>query len=459
MIAKLSAVIIAITLAFSGLVEDGVAATRKKPRGPSLPLIRDAEIEGLLRLYCKPIFKAAGLDPSSVKVYIIRNDKINAFVAEGQRLFIHTGLLTRAKTPNELIGVLAHETGHIAGGHLARMGIELDKASVQAIIGTLIGVAAAVGGSAAGQEGAASAGQGIMMGSQGFAQRGILSYQRGMEASADQAALKYLNATGQSSKGMLSLFQVLANESIASLSDADPYLLSHPMPLERIRNLEIAAKKSGNYEKTDSPQIVMRHKLMQAKLEGFLGSTQSVFQKYPSKDNTLPARYARSIAMFRKGDNKNAIPLIDSLIRDLPEDPYFWELKGQALLDGGTPAKALAPLKQANKLLPNSGLIQILYAQALLATENKANARQALSLLTLAKRTEPDSIDVFKYSASAYAQLGDVPRAELATAEAAMAQGDTALAAEKAKTVVGQFKHGTPEWLKANDILNFANKK
>ena len=459
MIRQLTAICLAISMAFTGLAADGFGATRKKPARPSLPLIRDAEIEGLLRLYSKPIFKAAGLNPSAVRVYIINNDKINAFVAGGQRLFIHTGLLTRAETPNELIGVLAHETGHIAGAHLARMGIELDRASVQSIIGTLIGVAAMVGGAASGQKGAAQAGQGVMLGSQGMAQRNLLSYQRGMEASADQAALKYLNATEQSPKGMLTLFQLLANESLASLENADPYLLSYPMPLERIRNLELEAKKSPYFDRDDAPQLLLRHHLMQAKLAGFMQSPQFVFQRYPSSDKSLPARYARSIAMFRKGDTKNAIPLIDSLIKEMPEDPYFWELKGQALLEGGTPAKALAPLRQASKLLPNNGLIQILYAQALIATENKANIRQALSLLTLAKKTEADSIDVYKFSALAYGLLNDVPRAELATAEAALMQGDAALAAEKAKRVAGQFKHGTPEWLRANDILNFANKE
>ena len=459
MIRKLTPVFLAISVAFSGSMLDGMAATKQKPRAPSLPLIRDAEIEGLLRLYSKPIFKAAGLNPSAVRVFIINNDKINAFVAGGQRMFVHTGLLTRTKTPNEIIGVLAHETGHIAGGHLARLGIELDRASVQSIIGTLIGAAAIVGGAAAGQKGAAQAGQGIMIGSQGMAQRNLLSYQRGMEASADQAALKYLKATGQSPKGMLTLFQLLANESLASLENADPYLLSHPMPLERIRNLEVEAKKSAFFGKEDAPQLLLRHQLMQAKLAGFMQSPQFVFQRYPSSDKSLAARYARSISMFRKGDTKNAVPIIDSLINDVPEDPYFWELKGQALLEGGTPAKALAPLKQANKLLPNSGLIQILYAQALIATENRANIRQALNLLTLAKKTEPDSVEIYKYSALAHGYLNDVPRAELATAEAAMMQGDTALAAEKAKRVVGQFKHGTPEWIRANDILNFANKE
>ena len=459
MIRKLTAICLAILMTIGGLAGESIAATKKKPRGPSLPLIRDAEIEGLLRLYSKPIFQAAGLNPSAVRVYIINNDKINAFVAGGQRLFIHTGLLTRTQTPNEVIGVLAHETGHIAGGHLARMGIELDRASVQSIIGALIGVAAVVGGAAAGQSGASQAGQGILIGSQGLAQRNLLSYQRGMEASADQAALKYLKATEQSPKGMLTLFQTLANESLASLENADPYLLSHPMPLERIRNLELDAQKSKFFDQEDSPQLLLRHQLMQAKLAGFMQSPQFVFQRYPSKDKSLPSRYARSIAMFRKGDTKNAIPLIDSLIQDVPEDPYFWELKGQALLEGGAPAKAIAPLRQANKLLPNSGLIQILYAQALIATENRANIRQALNLLTLAKKTERDSVEIYKYSALAYGFLNDVPRAELATAEAAMIQGDTALAAEKAKRVIGQFKHGTPEWIRANDILNFANKE
>lgn len=458
MMRKLTALCLALVMAFTSLAVPGMAASKKRQQGPSLPLIRDAEIEGLLRLYTRPLFAAAGLKPSAIRVYIIKNDKINAFVAEGQRLFVHTGLLMRSKNPNELIGVLAHETGHIAGGHLARMGIELDKASTQSIIGALIGVAAVVGGAASGQQGASQAGQGIMMGSQGFAQRGFLSYQRSMEASADQAALKYLNATQQSTNGMLSMFQTLANESLASLENADPYLLSHPMPLDRIRNLEIAAKKSAYFKSADKPEIMLRHELMQAKLSGFLDTPQLVFQRYPSKDQSLPARYARSIAMFRKGDTKNAIPIIDSLIRDVPQDPYFWELKGQALLEGGQPAKALAPLKQASKLLPNNGLIQILYAQALIATENKANAKEAVRLLTIAKKTEPDSVDVHKYSALAYAQLGDIPRAELATAQAALAQGDNALAAEKAKIVMTQFKHGTPEWFKANDILNFTNK-
>jgi predicted Zn-dependent protease len=427
-------------------------------RGPGLPLIRDAEIEGLMRLYTRPIFKAAGINPGSVRVYLINDSRINAFVAGGQRIFIHTGLLMQARTPNEVIGVLAHESGHIAGGHLARLGIELDHASVTAIVGALIGVAAMVGGAASGQSDAAQAGQGIFMGTQGLAQRNVLAYQRAMEASADQAALKFLTASGQSAKGMLTLFNKLASDSIATIQNVDPYVVSHPMPFDRIRNLEEAARKSPYFDKADRPDLILRHRLMQAKLTGFLERPQKVFQRYPSPDDSMPSRYARAIAMFRQGDIKNAVPIIESLTRELPQDPYFWELLGQAQLEGGSPAKAVAPLQRATKLLPGNGLIQILLAQALIATETRANSELALKTLRQAQKSESDLPALFKFMAMAHGQLGDVPRAELATAEAAWRLGDTKLAIEKAKSAQGRLKNGSPEWVRANDILNFATR-
>lgn len=433
------------------------AAAQTKKAGSNL--IRDAEIEGLMRLYTRPIFKAAGINPGSVRVYLIADPGINAFVAGGQRIFINTGLLTKAPTPNMVIGVLAHETGHIAGGHLARMGIELDRASTAAIVGALLGAAAMVGGAVTGSQGAAKAGQGVMLGSQGIAQRSVLSYARAMESSADQAALKYLNATGQSSKGMLSLFQRLANESIASVQNADPYVMTHPMPMERIKNLEEAAKKSPYFDATDSKDMLLRHKLMQAKLAGFLEPAAVVFQKYPKSDKSIYGRYARSIAMFRRGDTKNAVAVIDTLTADLPQNPYFWELKGQALLEGGQPAAAIAPLRKAVDLIPTNGLIRIMYGQALVATEKPENAKVAISNLKMAQKTENDVPGLFKTMASAYAILGDVPRADLATAEYAWLIGDKDLAAQKAKMAVAKFKKGTPEYLRANDVLNFAGRK
>ena len=450
---RLVACVMAVMTAMTSLFTGEALA-----QGRNLPLIRDAEIEGLLRLYTRPIFKAAGINPKAVKVYIINNPRINAFVAGGQRIFVNTGLLMDADTPNEVIGVLAHETGHIAGGHLARMGVEIESASYTQIIGMLIGLAAIAGGALAGSNEAAQAGQGIMAGSQGLAQRNFLTYARGMEASADQAALRYLTATQQSARGMITLFEKLARESMAALANADPYVMSHPMPMERIRTLEEAAQKSPYWNAKDSPALVLRHELVQAKLAGFTMTPQAVKQRYPAADQSMPARYARAISLFRRGDITNSLPIMDSLTAQLPENPYFWELKGQALLENGRAAEAVKPLEKALELLPNNGLIQIMMAQALIDTEKPPNATRAVKLLKQAQRSEGETPIIYKYLARAYAQTGDIGRAELSTAQAALLQGDRKLAVEKAKSAQSMFKKGSPEWTRANDVLTFAGR-
>ncbi|MGE0213466.1 MAG: M48 family metalloprotease [Parvibaculaceae bacterium] len=423
-----------------------------------LPLIRDAEIEGLLRQYTRPIFKAAGINPGAVQVSIVNHPAINAFVADGQRIFVFTGLLTAAKSPNEVIGVLAHETGHISGGHLVRMGMEMEKQSNLVILSMLLGAATMVGGAVAGSPGSTQAGQGLLFGGQGLAQRNILSYARAQEASADIAAAKFLTATKQSGRGMLELFQRLGNQSLASVQYVDPYVLSHPMPLERIRNLEQLVKKSPYYDQPDSQAILLRHELVQAKLAGFLNSPQIVYRKYPTSDTSLPARYARTIATFRSGDMRNALPQIEDLIRTIPQNPYFWELKGQALLESGRTAEAIPPLRQSLKLLPNNGLILTMLAQAQLGEESQAGARAALETLKLAQRTENESPRLHQLMGMAYGRLNNFAMAELSTAEAAVRRGDRKLAREKAQGAIKRMKTGSPEWLRANDILNFAKK-
>ncbi len=428
-------------------------------QGKNLPLIRDAEIENLMRAYTRPIFRVAGINETAVNVYLVSQPSINAFVAGGQRIFINTGLLSQSKNPNEVIGVLAHETGHIAGGHLARMGQQLEKASTQAIIGMLLGAAAMVGGAASGSGQAAQAGQGVMLGTQGLVQRNLLAYVRAQESAADQAAIGFLDATGQSGRGMITLFQKLANQSLASLTNVSPYVLSHPMPLERIRNLEAEVKKSPFYDRADSASLMLRHELMQAKLLGFLSGPQVVFQRYPTSDKSLPARYARAIASFRIGDLKNALPEIDALIKAQPKYAYFWELKGQALLEGGRAQEAVAPLKQASALSQGNGLINIMLAQALLQSESRSNAEAALKVLRAAKRTESETPSLHTNMALAFARLGNVPLADLATAEAALRRGDTELAGQKAKAASTKLKRGSPEWVRANDIINFIDRK
>lgn len=424
-----------------------------------LPLIRDAEIEGLMRLYTKPIFRAAGLNPRSVRVYLINQSGINAFVAGGQRIFIHTGLLQQAKTPNEVIGVLAHETGHIAGAHLSRLGTQIEKASNLAIISMLLGAAVAVGGAASGARGADQVGQATIAGGQSLAQRYLLSYVRAQESAADQAAIKYLTKTGQSGKGMLDLFHKLANQSLGSIRRANPYTQSHPMPFERIRNLERLVKKSKTYRKKDAGIMLLRHHLMQAKLAGFLSSPRTVYRKYPRKNKSLPARYARAITAFRTGDIKNSLPIIESLIRDIPQNPYFWELKGQALLESGRPRQAIKPLKIAVKKSGGNGLIGMLLARAYLGVGGKANAKTALAVLNKAKRKENESADLHFLLARAHGVRGNIAKAELETAEYALRKGDKPLAIQKAKNALKKLKRGSPSRQRAVDIVNFATRK
>ena len=444
---------------FLALVMALVSGTVPAVHAQNLPLIRDAEIEGLIRRYTRPIFQAAGLNRNAVKVYLVNQPTINAFVAGGQRIFIHTGLLQKAGTPNEVIGVLAHETGHIAGGHLARMGRHIDKASNLAIISMLIGAAAAVGGGLSGSKGASEAGRGIIMGGQSLAQRNILAYVRAQESSADQAAIRYLTKTGQSGRGMLELFYKLSSASIGSLRYTDPYTQSHPMPLTRIRNLELIAKKSPYFDRKDPPALVLRHKLMQAKLEGFLSSPSIVYRKYPRSDKSIFSKYARAIVAFRTGDTRNALPLIDSLIRTIPANPYFWELKGQALLEGGKPALAIAPLKTAFRKSGGNGLIGMLLAQAYLGTGDKKNARAALKVLRLSKRFENPSAQLHALMARAYGVTGDIGHAELETAAAAIRRGDRQLARAKAKNAMKRLKRGSAAWQQAKDIITFAKQK
>ncbi len=423
-----------------------------------LPLVRDAEIENLLRLYARPIFRAAGLSPAAVRVHLLQDPSINAFVAGGQRIFINTGLLRQAKTPGEVIGVIAHETGHIAGAHLVRGQLELRRLSTLAIIQNLLAAGMIAGGAASGRKGAVQAGRAVMMGGQSMLLRRFLSYARAQEAAADQAAARYLERAHLSGRGMLAMFQRLANRSIASLAHADPYVLSHPMPMQRIRLLERRLKKSPWFNKPDPPYLVWRHKMMQAKLVGFLSSPRGVWRKYPRSDNSQPARYARAIAAYRVGDTKAALRLIDSLIREKPKYPYFHEFRGQVLLESGRAGEAVKSYARAVALAPRNALLRLYLAQALLSAGGRANAQKALKQLRAARRVEGERPMLHRLMARAWAELGDVRKAELETAEAALGMGDIDLAIIKAKRLLRKFRKGSPGWLRANDILNTAKR-
>ena len=419
-----------------------------------MPVIRDAEMEQLLRDYAQPILQAAGLAKQNVRVVVLSDRSFNAFVMDGRHIFVNAGALFDAKTPNEIIGVFAHETGHLAGGHLQRLREQLASAQTASIIAMLAGVGALVAGARSGTAGASDIGAAAIMAPQSAIMRSVLSYVRTQEDQADHAGVKFLNATGQSPKGMVELFKRLSNEVLFNSRYIDPYLQTHPMPAERVATLETIAKQSPYWDRKDPPELQLRHDMMRAKLSGFLERADTVARRYPPNDHSLPARYARAISTYRNSDLRQALVQIDGLIQVQPNNPYFYELKGQALLEGGHPAEAVAPLRQAVQLSHSNPLIEIMLAQALNATGNPKLAEEAVGLLRTAIVREPETPDAYSQLAVAYGRKGDLANADLASAQAAFNRGDVKTARQLASRAKTRLPIGSPAWVQADDIVN-----
>jgi predicted Zn-dependent protease len=412
-----------------------------------IPLIRDAEIEQLLRDYAAPVLRAAKLAKQNVRIVIINDRSFNAFVMDGRHIFINAGALMDSKTPNEIIGVLAHETGHLAGGHLQRLRERMAAAQTRSIIAMIAGIGAAV----ASRGGTGMAG---IMAPQEVIRRSLLSYVRTQEDQADHAAVKFLNATGQSPKGMYDTFKRMSNETLFAAQHVDAYAQTHPMPADRVAALETIAKASPYWDKKDSPEMQQRHDLMRAKLVGFLDQTGAIARIYPLSDHSLAARYARAISTYRRADIRAALQEIDGLIQAQPNNPYFHELKGQALLESGRAAEAIAPLRRAVQLAPSPALIQIMLAQALIATNNATYAEEAVHLLRAALVKEPEAAGAYSQLAMAYGRKGDLAHADLASAEAAFYRGDYGAATMLATRAKTRLPVGSPAWVRADDIVS-----
>jgi predicted Zn-dependent protease len=289
---------------------------------------------------------------------------------------------------------------------------------------------------------------------QALAMNRLLSYQRAQEESADRAGVRFLTMTGQSAKGMYETFKRFADESLFSAQGINPYFQNHPMPQERMAALTELVK-TPYWAKKDPAELQFRHDLMRAKLFGFTERPATVLAHYPLTDTTLPARYARAISAYRFGDPHSAITQIDGLLQAMPNNPYFYELKGQALLEGGHPADAIAPLRHAVQLAPNPALIQILLAQAIVATNDPKSADEAISLLHSAVMKEPEAADAYTSLAMAYARKNNLADADLASAQAAFARGDNKTARELAERAKQRFPIGSPGWVRADDIVAF----
>ena len=415
-------------------------------------IIRDAEIEDTIRLYSAPIFQAAGLSPSSITVFLVQDRSLNAFVTNGLQMFIHTGLLMQAEDPTEVIGVIAHETGHISGGHIVGRIAEIQNAQAKSLLTYLLGIGAAVA------SGRPEAGAAIISGGQDVTLKSLLSYTRGQEQAADQAAVRYLEATGQSAEGLLNFMEVLNGQDVLLSANQDPYLRTHPLTRERVTFLENAVAKSKTTGNKPSPELVERHDRMRAKLIGYLDAPRLVERAYPEEDQSLPARYARTISTYRQGDLGKAIGMIDELVMENPDDPYFHELKGQMLFEHGKLAEALPEYQRAIELSPNSPQIRLAYAQLQLETHDPALDKAALENLKVVLRYEPDNAFAWRLSAVAYGRLGDTGMFALSQAENALRRGRFDEAQQQAKRAQGILAEYSAPWLQAQDVENLAKR-
>jgi predicted Zn-dependent protease len=440
-----------ISLVTAGTLVAALPAQAEK--GP--PIIRDAEIEQLLKEYTQPILRVAGLTQQNIQVVIINDRAFNAFVADGRRIFINGGALLDADTPNQVIGVLAHETGHIAGGHLARLREQLASASTQSILAMILGVGAMVAGARSSNGGWTQGGMAAITAPGAAIQNSLFGYLRAQEDQADRAGVKFLTASGQSAKGMYETFKRLADQMLYQTHYINPYMQSHPLPAERVAALEGMAKASPYWNTKDSPALQARHDLMRAKLFAFIERPDAVARRYPPSDGSLAARYARAIAAMRFSDPRVAQAQVDALIHSQPQNPYFHELKGQMLLEGGRPGEAIAPLRQAVQLAPNPALIQIMLGQALIAAHDRGHTDEAVSILQAALNRESESSDGYTQLAMAYAQKNDFAHADLASAQAAFMRGDVKTAREIAVRAKTRFPVGSPGWVKADDIASY----
>ncbi len=434
----------------------------------SAGLIRDAETEALIRSYANPILEAAGLGGQGVRVHIVNDRNFNAFVIDGQNMFIHAGALMETKTPNQIIGIIAHESGHITGGHLARLRTQISRAMSAALMLQLLGLAAMAAGAAAGVGAAGQVGMGAAMGGSDAAMRMVLAYRQTEESSADQAAIHFLNATKQSGRGLLETLEFM-NKKLFGLQGINPYLQSHPLPPQRIAQLQTLVDQSPHVNNVDAPSLQVRHDLMKAKLFGFLDKPETVLKRYLPTDNSLPAIYATAIATVRKSGVEAAMPRLDALIAAKPESPYFHELKGQFLFESGKAKAAIPPLQEAVRLAPNEPLLRIMLAQALLGVPTKKNIDEAISNLKTALARENTSATGYRLLGQAYARKADtiegmgrqhlMAQAALATAEQYFYQGQLKHAKQQAKRAKAGLIDGTPNWLRADDILSFEMPK
>ncbi|NML08563.1 M48 family metalloprotease [Sphingobium sp. AR-3-1] len=408
-------------------------------------ILRDAETEAFMADMSGQLVKAAGMEPKNVQVMVINDPEINAFVAGGQYVWVHSGLIAQADNVNQLQGVVAHELGHIEGGHVIRSGEGIKDATSVTLLSLVLGAAAIAAGGA-------EAGMGIMGLGQQAAMTKFLAFSRGQESSADLAGARYLSKAGLSGKGSLEFFKKLQNQEYRlAIPQDNSYGRTHPLSGERINVLREVYTVDPAWERPVDPALEARFERIKAKLIGFVSEPTQTLQKYPETDQSMPAHYARAYAWHKSAYPQKALEEADALLAAAPDDPYFLELKGQILLESGRPRDAVAPLREAVKIT-NQPLIAVLLSHALIATEDEANFAEAEQVLRLAVQRDRENPFAWYQLGVVYERRGDTPRAALATAERYAMMGEHPMALRSADGAMQGLKPGTVDYLRAQDI-------
>ncbi|HEU0309949.1 MAG TPA: M48 family metalloprotease [Sphingomicrobium sp.] len=408
-------------------------------------ILRDSETELLFRQISDPLIEAAGLDRNSVRVVLVNDPEINAFVSQGQVVYIHSGLLAQADNVNQLQGVIAHELGHVAGGHVLRINEGASSATAISILSLVLGAAAMA-------VGAGEAGMGIMAAGQQAALSSFLAFTRAQESSADLAGAAYLSGAGVSGRGSIEFFKKLQNQEYRlAIYAKDSYDRTHPLSSERIASLTEIYQKDPAWGRRTDPAIEMRFQRVKAKLIGFVTPKDAV-RYYPETDRTIPGHYARAYAYHLGAYPDKANAEADALLAVDPEDPFFLELKGQILLEGGKPLEAIEPLRKAVANAPNMPMISVMLGHALIASEDPRNFAEAKQVLKAAVNRDNDNPFAWYQLGIVYDREGDQPRAALASAERNNLQGNNKLALASARMAMAGLPQGTPDYIRAQDI-------
>ena len=438
-------IVIVVLLTSSLLISKSVSAKIKR-------IIIDAEIHQYLEKLANPILKAAKINADSVKLHIVHDETLNAFVTGGRNIFLHTGLLISTKNPKQLRGVLAHEIGHIAGGHLTRMSQAYRDASNVASFGSILGLAAAI---AAGQPQAAAT---LVHGAGNIAQRAFLGHTRGQEAAADHAAAKYLKTIEEGPSGLLDFLRVLKKKEAVSSPNIPIYLRTHPLTEDRIEFFENQVSIAGDIKKKSDPRIAQQHEKIIAKLVGFLRPPSETFLKYKKWENSSLSKYAFAIAHHKNAESQKARKLLNELIVNTPMDPYLWELKGQVLFESAKPRKARSAYQKALSINADMPLVRQQLTRVELAINSPKTINSALKNAKITVRALPKSPLSWHNLAIAQGRNGEIAMANLSLAELALLQNKMQKAVLHANRAKKVLKENTAAYQRSLDIIKICKK-